>query len=84
MKIDKILKKIESTPQFRLEKIMGNDYQDTPGFCHTQHNLADYSNDVKKCILQNMGKTEYQKLLNWIKNNPKKIKLLFKNPNLKK
>lgn len=74
-KLQAILKKIESTPEYRLRKIMGRDYIDTPGFCHTKQELKNYGN-IQECVKLNMEESEYKKLLNWIKNNPKKIKLI--------
>ncbi len=56
---------------------MGNNYIDTPGFCNTKEELKNYSG-IQDCMLSNMGESEFNKLKNWIKKNPKKIKLLFK------
>ena len=76
-KTDIILKKIESTSEWKLREIMGNNYIDTPGFCNTKEELKNYSG-IQDCMLSNMGESEFNKLKNWIKKNPKKIKLLFK------
>ena len=78
VKIATILKKIESTPQYKLEEIMGvKNYIDTPGFCHNNSELKNY-HGVVDCMKQNMGAIGFKKLLSWIKNNPNKVKQILK------
>jgi len=75
MKIDTILKKIDSTPEYRLREIMGSKYIDTPG---NYKNEKKYYNGIKDYMKSNMGESDYKKLIAYIKKNPTKIKLLFK------
>ena len=73
--IRRVLKKIESTPDVKLRKIMGKDYIDTTGFCSQKQELKNYKG-ILDCMEQNMGKSSFNRLIKWIRNNPKKVKKL--------
>jgi len=74
MKINTILIKIDSTPEYRLREIM-KPYIDTPG--NYKNERRDY-HGVQDYMESNMSKEDFNRLLMWIKKNPKQVKLLFK------
>jgi len=76
MKIKNILLKIDKTGEYTLRQTLfkGYSYIDTPG--NYVEEKKDYSS-IFEYYTQNMGKNEYMKLLNFIKNHPKQVKLFM-------
>ncbi len=80
IKLQSILKKIDSTAEYELYRIMkikGRPFVDTPGNFVNEH--TDYGDDIELYYKQNMGKNGYAQLLRWIKTHPKQINKLIKN-----
>jgi hypothetical protein len=85
-----ILITIDSTPQADLvDELFGSEeeYIDTPGFYYEEK--EDYGDDILSFMKSNMGEQEFNKLIEWIDNNPEKVnnfmnKFFSKQANLNK
>ena len=81
IKLQTILRKIDSTSEYELYRIMKMKdkpriFVDTPGNFNEEHD--DYDNNILLYYKQNMGKDGFITLIKWIKAHPKQIKLLMR------
>lgn len=66
--------KLERMPESAIEKIMGDDYIDTPGFYDREKHLYG---TVFEFMSYNMGEVELNRLEQWYIKNPKKVKKII-------
>jgi len=74
--IEEILKAIDRTSEFELrESLFGEDeYIDTPGDWYIEINeRPDETPDIVEYMRRNMGEREFNRLIEWIKNNSDKV-----------
>lgn len=74
--LENFLISIDSKTEAAIRQVMGSEYIDTPGYWSQDKDTGEYA-DIFDFMVRNMGKSEFDLLVKWYTDNPKKVAQLM-------